>query len=70
MSDWERESRIKADAWRWAARRLEFEAVTEALESDVSQDERDLLEHVRKVVCKTLYRQAERIEQRRRKATK
>ena len=60
-----RQSRVKEQAWRWAARRLELEVVIDELEGNLTQDETEMLDHVRKVVCKTLLRQGERIERRR-----
>jgi hypothetical protein len=63
--DWKRQSRIKENAWRWSARRLELEVVTDELEGDLTDEEKEMLDHVRKVVCKTLLRWGERIERRR-----
>ena len=63
--EWKRQSRIKEEAWRWAARRLQLEVVTDELEGDLSKDQAEMLDHVRKVVCKTLSRQADRIARRR-----
>ena len=62
---WERQSRIKEQAWKWASRRLELEVVTDELEGNLTEEERLMLDHVRKVVCKTLVRWGERIERRR-----
>ena len=56
-----RQSRIKQEAWKWAARRLELEVVSDELEGGLSEDEQLMLDHVRKVICKNLARQAERI---------
>lgn len=64
-AEWKRQSRIKEEAWRWAAKRLELEVVTDELEGKLTQDETEMLDHVRKVVCKTLLRQGERVAQRR-----
>lgn len=63
--EWKRQSRIKEEAWRWSARRLELEVVTDELEGNLSKDEAEMLDHVRKVVCKMLLRQGERIGSRR-----
>lgn len=60
--EWERQSRIKKQAWEWASRRLEMEVVTEELEGNLTEEERLMLDHVRMVICKTLRRQAERIK--------
>ena len=57
--DWKRQSRIKENAWRWSARRLELEVVTDELEGDLTDEEKEMLDHVRKVVCKTLLRWGE-----------
>lgn len=65
--EWKRQSRIKEQAWRWAARRLELEVVSDELEGMLTEDERQMLDHVRKVVCKTLLRSGERIERLRRR---
>lgn len=59
--EWKRQSRIKQEAWKWAARRLELEVVADELEGGLSEDERLMLDHVRKVICKNLTRQADRI---------
>lgn len=56
-----RQSRIKQEAWKWSARRLELEVVSDELEGGLSEDEQLMLDHVRKVICKNLARQAERI---------
>jgi hypothetical protein len=56
-----RQSRIKQEAWKWAARRLELEVVSDEIEGGLSEDEQLMLDHVRKVICKNLTRQAERI---------
>lgn len=63
--EWKRQSRIKEEAWRWAHRRLRLEVVVDEVELGLSDDQVAVLEHVKKVVCKTLLRQADRIAARR-----
>jgi len=38
--EWKRQSRIKEQAWKWVARRLELEVVTDELEGDLTEEER------------------------------
>lgn len=68
--DWKRQSRIKEEAWRWAHRRLRLEVVVDEVELGLSDEQIAVLEHVKKVVCKTLLRQADRIAARRRSSGK
>lgn len=67
--EWKRQSRLKEEAWRWAAQRLQLEVVVEEVDGELSPDQLVMLAHVRDVVCKTLVRQADRIKNRRKGKT-
>lgn len=67
--EWKRQSRLKEEAWRWAAKRLELEVVVDEVEGNLSNDQAEMLNHVRMVICKTLSRQADRIASRRKGKT-
>jgi len=60
--EWKRQSRLKEEAWRWAADRLRMEVTVEEVDHTLSDEELEKLAHVRNVVCKTLVRQADRIK--------
>lgn len=64
--EWQRKSRLKQEAWSWAAKRLRLEVVVEEVEGDLSADQQEMLDHVRTVICKNLERQAERISAKKR----